>query len=87
MHHWESIEPRLRQPGDWTEGFFGDAFVQTHYSCLSTHSKRFLSLHVICFSHDGMWSVTLLGSEKSLEDLQKILHNISSLSDPPLNHD
>ena len=82
MQHWKSIEPRLRQPGDWTEDFFGDAFVQTHYSCLSTHSKSFLSLHVICFSNDGTWSVTLLGSEKSVEDLQKILHSLSTLDDP-----
>jgi hypothetical protein len=81
MQNWRSIEPRLRQPGDWTEPFLGDAFVQTHYSCLSTHGKKKSSLHTMCFSNDGLWSVTLLGTEKSLEDLQKILHNMPSLSD------
>jgi hypothetical protein len=41
-----------------------------------------LSVHVVCFSNDGMWSAALMGSEKSVEDFQKILHNLSTLYDP-----
>ncbi|MBB5330730.1 hypothetical protein [Tunturiibacter gelidoferens] len=82
MQRWKSIEPRLQQPGDWTEEFSGNTFVQTHYSCLSTHRIRLLSVHVVCFSNDGMWSAALMGSEKSVEDFQKILHNLSTLYDP-----
>jgi hypothetical protein len=68
--------------GSVVEDYREDTEVATKFSCLEIRKTALPGLTLWCLSHDGRWSVNLLGTTKSLEDLNSVLRQLPTATVP-----